>query len=150
MQAVFPWRQGTPCGDVIASVKFSQPERLRSDELTQERGFACTGNTEEQHPSELGLAFWKGKQLVTEVEGCPRRRVTPADALKSREGGLELRVAGEQNRSSSVARCMRREGPTHCDPHLWQSSSFCGCRTTFRHPTARRNVLNTTVLAYTV
>src|SRR5687768_1126197 len=28
MQAVFPWRQGTPCGDRIASVKFSQPERL--------------------------------------------------------------------------------------------------------------------------
>src|SRR5207247_10010881 len=28
MQAVFPWRQGTPRGDMIASVKFSQPERL--------------------------------------------------------------------------------------------------------------------------
>src|SRR5262245_12155608 len=29
MQAVFPCRQGTPCGDLIASVKLSQPERLR-------------------------------------------------------------------------------------------------------------------------
>src|SRR5438128_11884342 len=28
MQAVFPWRQGTRCGEVLASVKFSQPERL--------------------------------------------------------------------------------------------------------------------------
>src|SRR6266700_2161548 len=28
MQAVFPWRQGTAYADVIASVKFSQPERL--------------------------------------------------------------------------------------------------------------------------
>ena len=28
MQAVFPWRQGTPCGEMIASVTFSQPERL--------------------------------------------------------------------------------------------------------------------------
>src|SRR5262249_47377576 len=28
MPAVFPWRQGTPCGDIIASVKLSQPERL--------------------------------------------------------------------------------------------------------------------------
>jgi len=28
MQAGFPWRQGMPCGDMIASVKFSQPERL--------------------------------------------------------------------------------------------------------------------------
>ena len=27
-QAVFPWRQGMPWGDMIASVKFSQPERL--------------------------------------------------------------------------------------------------------------------------
>src|SRR5688500_5633570 len=31
MQAVFPWRQGTPCGDRIASVKFSQPERLQNE-----------------------------------------------------------------------------------------------------------------------
>ena len=28
IQAVFPWRQGRPCGDMIASVTFSQPERL--------------------------------------------------------------------------------------------------------------------------
>ena len=28
MQAVFPWRQGMPDGDWIASVKFSLPERL--------------------------------------------------------------------------------------------------------------------------
>ena len=28
MQAVFPWRQGMLCGDGIASVKFSLPERL--------------------------------------------------------------------------------------------------------------------------
>jgi hypothetical protein len=33
MQAVFPWRQGTPCGDMIASVTFSQPERLRHGEF---------------------------------------------------------------------------------------------------------------------
>jgi hypothetical protein len=33
MQAVFPWRQGTPCGDMIASVTFSQPERLRPEDL---------------------------------------------------------------------------------------------------------------------
>src|SRR5262245_60079423 len=33
MQAVFPWRQGTPCGDMIASVTFSQPERLPQAEL---------------------------------------------------------------------------------------------------------------------
>jgi hypothetical protein len=25
---VFPWQQGMPCGDMIASGKFSQPERL--------------------------------------------------------------------------------------------------------------------------
>src|SRR5215208_5430473 len=33
MQAVFPWRQGTPCGDMIASGKFSQPERLQGQQL---------------------------------------------------------------------------------------------------------------------
>src|SRR5215217_7342345 len=32
MQAVFPGRQGTPCGDMIASGKFSQPERLPARE----------------------------------------------------------------------------------------------------------------------
>ena len=38
MQAVFPWRQGTPCGDMIASVTFSQPERLRHMGLKVYRG----------------------------------------------------------------------------------------------------------------
>jgi SRSO17 transposase len=41
MQAVFPWRQGTPCGDVIASVKFSQPERLLL--MFDETGFVKKG-----------------------------------------------------------------------------------------------------------
>jgi hypothetical protein len=32
---VFPWRQGTPCGDMIASGKFSQPERLPNYDKTK-------------------------------------------------------------------------------------------------------------------
>src|SRR5215469_5801357 len=40
MQAVFPWRQGMLCGDWIASVKFSLPERLRALLLKH----YCAGN----------------------------------------------------------------------------------------------------------
>jgi hypothetical protein len=38
---VCPWRQGTPCGDIIASVKLSQPERLPSNLLQTARGARC-------------------------------------------------------------------------------------------------------------
>lgn len=34
MQTVFPWRQGMPYGDEIASVKFALPERLLAAGLT--------------------------------------------------------------------------------------------------------------------
>src|SRR5262249_39271890 len=33
MPAVCPWRQGTPCGELITSVKLAQPERLHHQGL---------------------------------------------------------------------------------------------------------------------
>src|SRR5215217_4735712 len=52
MQTVFPWRQGMPYGDQIASVKFSLAERLQSDaadrEYTDILLCACNPTTSER------------------------------------------------------------------------------------------------------
>jgi hypothetical protein len=111
MQAVFPWRQGTPCGDVIASVKFSQPERL----LFIVRSKAGL------HPRVVDAYREDGQRLTSCQERDCQAIISPFPQRQRAELEAEWRIEGEPFRARLI---VSWNPPTQCFdallPHLPQ------------------------------
>src|SRR6516162_6740548 len=71
MQTVFPWRQDPPCGDIIANIKLSQPERLRYGSLLIPPYLDRMGREMSQHTRRTCLASHHGERQLP-CQNCAR------------------------------------------------------------------------------
>jgi transposase len=98
-QAVVPWRQGTPCEDVIASVTFTLAERLHSKDhrpdlkqvvlelmVSQDGGVPLLSKSWDGNTSDIAVFQERAQALIETLKNSPSPRYLVADCKLYHEG----------------------------------------------------------------